>query len=132
MRDYIQNGDEKSKGKIDLKEVIEWSSREYLLLSLARQAASKAMQGEFKNVIKRLKIVTVGKECPKDLKDLLDKIIALNKTRNKIVHELSNTEISFNDVTKAFEAALELLEYLRKIAKQLEIPVLDYMGTPLL
>lgn len=121
MYEYVQlDEDGKIKGKIDIKEVIKSPSREDLLLSLAKQAASKATQGEFKSVIKRLKKVTVGEEFSKDLSE---KIIKLNETRNKIVHELSNIEVSFDDVEKAFEAAFEMVEYLEKIAKQMGIPI---------
>ncbi len=121
MYDYIQADDEgKVRGKIDIKEVINSPSRTELLLSLAKQASSKVMQGEFKSTVKRLKKLTIGEEFSKDL---LEKISKLNKIRNEIVHELNNIEIVFDDVEKAFETAFELVEYLKQVAKRLEIPV---------
>jgi hypothetical protein len=120
MYEYIQLDEEgKVKGKIHIKELVNSPTREELLLSLAKQAASRAMQGKFKSVIKRLKKVTIGEEFSKDL---LGKIITLNETRNKIVHELSDIEVSFDEVKKAFETAFEMVEYLEKIAKQMGIP----------
>ncbi len=121
MYEYIQLGDdEKSKGKVDIKEILNSPSREELLLSLAKQAASKAMQGEFKSVVKRLKRLTIGEEFSKEL---LDKVILLNETRNKIVHELADIKVSFDDVEKGFDTAFELVEYLENVAIQMEIPV---------
>ncbi len=123
MYDYIQADEEgKIKGKIDIKEVINSPSRKELLLSLAKQAASKVVQGKFKSVIKRLKELTIGEEFSKDLSD---KIIVLNETRNKIVHELNDIDVQFDDVKKAFETAFELVEYLEKVAKRLGIPVTE-------
>jgi len=58
-------------------------------------------------------------------KDLLGKVIALNDTRNKIVHELSNVKVSFDDVEKGFETAFELVEYLENVALQMDIPVME-------
>ena len=123
MYEFIQADDDgKFKGKIDIKEIINSPSRTELLLMLAKQAASKAMQGKRKSAIKRLKNLTIGDEFSKDLSD---KIIQLDKTRNEIVHELSNNEVKFDDVKKAFETAFELVEYLEGVAKRLGIPVAE-------
>jgi len=128
MYEYIQlSDDEKSKGKIDIKEIINSPSREELLLSLAEQAASKAMQGEFKSALKRLKKVTIGEEFSKEL---LDKIIALNETRNKIVHELSNVTVLFDDVEEGFKTAFGMVKYLENVAIQMEIPVMEITKVP--
>jgi hypothetical protein len=122
MYEYIQASDEKIRGKVDIKEILNSRSREELLLSLAKQAASKAMQGEFKSAVKRLQKLTIGDKFSKDLSA---KVIALNDARNKIVHELSNVEVSFDDVQKGFETAFELVEYLENIAAQMDIPVME-------
>lgn len=122
MYEYLHDGDEKNKGKIDLKEILESISQEDLLVSLARKAASRVMQGEFKNTVKKIKKITTGESFPKNL---LDAMIALNIARNKIVHELSRAETPYDEVAKAFEIANKLLEYLKEISEQLGITVID-------
>jgi hypothetical protein len=122
MYEYIQpNGEEKNKGKIDIKEVINSPSREDLLISLAELAASKATQGKFKTVIKRLKNITIGEKFSTEL---TDKIIELNEARNKIVHNLPTPKVTSDDVIKAFENVSDMLVYLEEIATTLGIPVM--------
>lgn len=121
MYDYILTDEEgKAKGKVDLKEIIGSPSREKLLLALASRAASKVMQGEFKSAVKRLEKL-IGKEFPTEL---LEPIIQISENRNKILHELNDDiEVTFDDITKAFDKTFELTEYLEKCAVEMNIPV---------
>jgi hypothetical protein len=120
MYDYILLDEEgKTKGKVDIKEIIDSPSREQLLLTLASRAASKVMQGEFKFAVKRLEKV-IGKKFPTELSE---PIIQISENRNKIVHELNDIEVTFDDITKAFDKTFELVEYLENCAIEMKIPV---------
>jgi hypothetical protein len=90
MYDYIssKNIDNSLKGKIDLRGVLQYPTREELILSLASRAGEIAMQGKFQSSINNFKTVTKGKFD----EEILSKLIPLVEQRNRIIHELSREE----------------------------------------
>lgn len=122
MYDYIlpKTIDNSLKGKVDLKEILQNTTRENLIRSLASRASEIAMQGKFQSNIKSLQSVT---EDAFDEK-ILNKLIPLVEQRNRIVHELAREEdLTHNDVTAAFNNVIELVKETERVAIKLDIPV---------
>ena len=122
MYDYVSSKfvDSTLKGKIDLREVLQNSTREELIFSLASRAGEIAMQGKFQSSINNLKAVTKGKFN----EAILKKLIPLVEQRNRIIHELSREDITYNYIMDLFEVVSELVKESEKAAIKLDIPVI--------
>ncbi len=115
MYDFVGKNDNESKGKVDLHDVLNANSKDEMLVSLAKQAASNAVQGKNKIVINRLDNL-----CDKNLDPILLKRVAeVFEQRNQILHELSESEVKPKDVQVVFELVELFLHDLMKTANKL-------------
>jgi hypothetical protein len=122
MYDYLADGTEKSsKGKIDLKDVIDSESKDVLIDRLATRAASNVMKGRFDATLNSLQKVT-----RLDLNDpLRNALCALNEQRNRIVHEASPEIVASQQVRKNLEYLEKMLVYLGQAALSNQVEVID-------
>ena len=101
--DFI--GPEGAKGHVSLREIIMRSSLRELLIELSRQAAAVASKGDYGKALLRASTL-VKVQLDTNAEDL----VALQKTRNKIVHEairpiaLPSIEDAHSTVDRAIES----------------------------
>ena len=89
------------------------------MLILSSSAAEISTTGRFPTTIKNLKQVTKGK-----LKeDLLEAITSIVFQRNRIVHELDQSELTKQEVEDAFSLAINFIKELENVAVELGVPI---------
>jgi len=119
MYEFLDMGtDQKIKGKIDLKEILDANTKDELIGKLAQRTASVATRGKFETVVNNLEKVSKSKLDTV----LIKKLKYFTELRNKIVHEASKKELTDQAVRDGFEAVNNLLQSLGKIAAQKNIP----------
>jgi hypothetical protein len=113
--------DEKTEGRISLTDVVSFGSRPAILRNLAERATGNALKGKFEGSLKHLENVATRKlpEKPKT------ELIALNKLRNRVVHELSEDELGAENVKAILRTCVELLHFLGEIASDAKIALDD-------
>ena len=125
MYDFIvEDSDEMiKKGKVSLKDIIDASSKDELIYSLAKRATVVAMQGDFDSITKRLQKLTKNAISS----NLLGKVNALVEQRNKIVHEIPEDieqfVISTKDADHAFKIVINFIDHLALLAIRMNIQV---------
>jgi hypothetical protein len=96
------------RGKVDLKDILGAESKEALVASLTRRAASIATQGSFQATVNSLEKVSKSELDA----SLLGDIASLVGQRNRIVHEASSEEVGEERVRQGFRTAVNLLREL--------------------
>ena len=125
MYDFIveDSDDTIKKGKVSVKDIIDASSKDELIYTLAKRATVVAMRGDFDSITKRLQKLTKNVISSK----LLGKVNALVEQRNKIVHEIPEDieqfVISTKDADYAFKIAINFIDHLALLAIRMNIQV---------
>ena len=122
MHNYLDEGNG-YKGLVSLKLIKKASSLSELLYDLAEQAASNALKGRFKTQLNNLARIIPEQEITQNLQN---ELIGIVEKRNRIVHEVSQEQLTADEVRQAFDTCAELLTSLANIAVQcgisLDIP----------
>lgn len=115
MYNYLTSKEtnDESKGKIDLKEILQATSMGELIQSLVVRAASKATQGSLDGKIKTIEREAKTKIDPA----IVSELRLLVELRNRIVHEASAENVTAPQVKASAELIKNYLELLGNIAE---------------
>lgn len=112
--DYINEDEKAMRGKVDLREVLEADTKDALIKSLSIKAANIATRGKFRTSLSNLEKVSTQKLDPKLSGDLQ----LIVERRNLIVHELSDIDVTNQQVIDGFECLSNLVSNLGVIAQE--------------
>lgn len=119
MYDYIST-DPVFKGKVDLKVIIQATSKRELIYTLADSASQNATLGKFTTTKNNLLKLTKNKIDA----TMMTKISKIVEQRNRIVHESEQEEITYDQVVMAFSVAMAFVAELERVGKELGVPVI--------
>ena len=112
--DYINEDEKELKGKVDLKEILEADTKDALIKSLSIKAANIATRAKFRTSLSNLEKISRQKLNTKISGDLQ----LIVERRNLLVHELSDIDITNQQVKDGFECLSDLISHLGVIAQE--------------
>lgn len=119
MHDYLDVGG--NKGVVSLNILTENKTQSEIFSALARNCATKVMEGKFEKCLLKIEKLS-NLEIDAKLKDELAHLAIL---RNKIVHEVKYPTIERDAVKSAFESMHQFLIWLGTAAKKNYVPLDD-------
>jgi hypothetical protein len=116
MHQYL--GNENQKGMLNLSDVLDSDSYDNLLITLSEKASKSASKGKYGEILTR-----AYKLSKYEINlDVIYSINELQKERNKIVHEKSNSTKSLSDISYAHKCAATAIEELARCAEKRGLP----------
>lgn len=116
MHDYLSN--DKSKGQVDIKEIIEAGEYEQLIENLAKKSSTIITKGKYGVILKRLSTLA---KYEKD-ENLIDSLNEIQTKRNLIVHVKKKLSIDSNEVGHTYDIFANSIKFYCKVACAKKIP----------
>jgi|AMFO01.1.fsa_nt_gi hypothetical protein len=118
---YLAVADSGEKGFVELNLIARAESLEQLRIQIARHATSKAIRGAKKDLFRKMESAANG-QINEGIKS---KVLDILRTRNSIVHDAHEPELSDEQVREYCMTVFEFVEELGELAKANEIEMVD-------